>query len=179
MELSIIPECYVDTKVAEILGKSSKKYNHQHGCGDVANLMKKRQNRICLGIVDEDKNKGPEIKYFSEFIICLTENNLILKRHKDFQQFLILICPEIEKWLLNDAIAVNLDPTHEIFGLPLDLKGFRSISKTKDIDRNEGFKRFVKALINNNAPSVTTLQNWLESFKNGTMNELCAVCVQK
>lgn len=145
IELSIIPECYVDTKVAEILGKASRKYNHQHGCGDVANLMKKCQDRICLGIIDEDKNKGPEI----------------------------------EKWLLNDAMAINLDPADEKFRLPPGLKGFRSISKTQDIDRNEGFKRFIKGLINNNAPSVTTLQRWLDLYKSGTINNLCADSSQK
>ena len=36
-ELSIVPECYVDTKTAEIVSQAKRKYNHQHGCGDVAN----------------------------------------------------------------------------------------------------------------------------------------------
>ena len=80
-ELNIIPECYVDTKVAEILGESSKKYNHQHGCGAVANELRKREN-IALGIIDEDAGKGPPASYFSEFEVVKQENNLILKKHK-------------------------------------------------------------------------------------------------
>ncbi|MGN6415999.1 MAG: hypothetical protein ACTHMC_00810 [Pseudobacter sp.] len=110
---------------------------------------------------------------------CYSENNLILKKHKDFQQYLILICPEIEKWLLKDAMVINLDPADEKFGLPPGLKGFRSISKTQDMDRNDGFKRFIKALINNNAPSVSTLQSWLDLYKSGTINNLCSACSQK
>ena len=79
-ELSIVPECYIDTKIAEIIGQASKKYNHQHGCGDVANQLKNRlKDKIALGIIDEDKYKGPAAKYFSEFNIIVTENNLILK----------------------------------------------------------------------------------------------------
>jgi len=66
--LNILPECYVDTKVVEIITYVSKKYNHQHGCGQIANLLKNRlKNNIALGIVDEDKNKGPVSNYFLEF----------------------------------------------------------------------------------------------------------------
>ena len=58
--LNILPECYVDTKVAEIVSRSSEKFNHQHGCGQIAYQLKnKLKNIIALGIIDEDKNKGP------------------------------------------------------------------------------------------------------------------------
>lgn len=169
-ELNIIPECFVDTKVAEIVGMASRKYNHQHGCGDVANRMMRLKDEICLGIIDEDKNKGPRAKYFGEFRTCNNENNLILQRHNSRNQYLILICPEIEKWLFNDAKNVKVDP--EEFGLPLELKGFISKSKTQDIDRNEGFKRFIKTLINQKAPSISTLKCWIEQFKTGEMVKL-------
>ena len=164
IELNIIPECYVDTKVAEIVGQASRKYNHQHGCGDVANRMIKVKDDICLGIIDEDKNKGPRAKYFSEFVLIKEENNLLLKKHKERKQYLILICPEIEQWLMNDAKSVQIDPADDKYDLPSNLKGFTSISKTRDIDRNEGFYRFIKALINKSSPSVTTLKKWMDSF---------------
>lgn len=125
-ELSIIPECYVDTKVAEILGESSKKYNHQHGCGDVANELK-NNDRIALGIIDEDKDKGPAAKYFSEFEVIRMENSLILKKHKSRKQYLILICPEIEKWLMTDAQKVSINPTDDDYKLPNNLKEFKKI----------------------------------------------------
>jgi hypothetical protein len=38
--LNIVPECYADTKVAEILGQRSGRYNHQHGHGNVAKTMR-------------------------------------------------------------------------------------------------------------------------------------------
>ncbi len=169
-ELNIIPECYVDTKVTEIVGRAF--YNHQHGCGDVANRLIKSKDEICLGIIDEDKNKGPRAKYFSEFKIIKEENNLVLKKHKDRKQYLILICPEIEQWLMKDAIAVQIDPTDEKYKLPLDLQGFTSLCKTQDIDENEGFYRFVKALINKNAPSIITLKTWIELFTKNEMDSL-------
>ena len=170
--MNIIPECYVDTKVVEIVGQASRTYNHQHGCGDVANRLIKSKDSVCIGIIDEDKNKGPQAKYFSEFVLVKKENNLLLKKHKDRKQYLILICPEIERWLMHDAEVVQIEPTDEKYALPPNLKGFTSICKTQDIDKNIGFYRFVKALINKNAPSIMTLKSWIEHFKKGELDLL-------
>ncbi len=165
-ESNIVPECYVDTKIAEILGQAKGKYNHQHSNGAVANELQRRfKERIVLGIVDEDKGKGSVPKYFAEFNIVVEENNLILKKHKDRNQYLILVCPEMEKWLLADAEKVNINPSDEEYNLPNKLAGLIRISKEKDIDRNEGFKKFIKALIREKAPSITTLKKWIELFK--------------
>jgi hypothetical protein len=163
--LNIVPECYVDTKIAEILGQA-KKYNHQHGCGDVANELKnKLRNNIALGIIDEDKNKGPQAKYFSEFETMVEENNLILKRHKSRKHYLILICPEVEKWLMTDSQRVNIDPSDGNYKLPGQLKDFVQKTKIQNIEKNEGFKRFIKALVIKKAPSITTLKQWIELFR--------------
>jgi hypothetical protein len=160
--LNIVPECFVDTKVAEILGQA-KRYNHQHGCGDVANELKKKlQNNIALGIIDEDKNKGPAAKYLLEFKSIAEENSLFLKRHPQRNHYLIIICPEIESWLLNNANSVGLNPID--FGLEDNLKGFKQITKIKSIDNNIGFYRFIKELIKKETPGVITLKNWIEAF---------------
>jgi hypothetical protein len=162
-ELNIIPECYVDTKVAEIVGQTSKKYNHQHGCGDVARYLKNNLiNAISLGIVDEDKNKGIIPKYFFEFATINEENNLILKKHKDRKHYLIFICPEIEEWLKENADSVNVDPVN--FNLPLNMRGFKQITKRQNIDNNIDFYRFIKELIKQEAPGLITLKKWIEMF---------------
>jgi hypothetical protein len=156
-ELSIVPECYVDTKVAEIVGQA-RKYNHQHGCGDVANQLKNRlKDNPALGIIDEDKNKGPVPKYFSEFEEIKHENDLILKKHKEKKQYLILVCPEIENWLQKNASTVKLN-------LPANLFDLKQITKRQDIDSNIEFYRFIKDLIKKEAPGIMTLKNWIESF---------------
>lgn len=160
--LNIVPECYVDTKVAEIPGQA-KKYNHQHGCGDVANELKtKLHNKIALGIIDEDKNKGPASKYFSEFNILETKNHLILKKHKERKHYLIVICPEIENWLLTNATRVEIIPAD--YGLVNNLQGLKQLSKIQSIDKNIGFYRFIKKLLRKKAPGITVLKNWIELF---------------
>jgi hypothetical protein len=163
-ELSIVPECYIDTRVAEIAGQAKRGYNHQHGCGDVAKTLSiNLKNMIALGIIDEDKNKGPQAKYFSNFHIIAEKHNLILKKHSDKDQYIIVVCPEIERWLLTDATQIGL--AIEDFGLPADLNGLKEISKTQDINKNQGFYRFIKTLLKNEAPSITTLKHWLALFK--------------
>ncbi|MEO8823072.1 MAG: hypothetical protein ABI366_05810 [Ginsengibacter sp.] len=166
--LNILPECYVDTRVAEIITRSSEKYNHQHGCGQIANLLKRRlKDNVALEIIDEDKNKGPMAKYFHEFENIKSENSLILKKHKYRKQYLILICPEIEKWLLMNANSVHLNLSD--FNLPSELSGFNQITKTQNIDSNSEFYQFIKSLINKNAAGIITLRKWLNDFKNNNL----------
>lgn len=169
--LNILPECYVDTKVAEIITHASEKYNHQHGCGQIANQLKNRlMDNFALGLIDEDKNKGPIAKYFLEFKEIKSENGLILKRHNNKKQYLILICPEIEEWLLMSANSVDVDPANH--NLPQNLKGFKQITKIQNIDKNLEFYQFIKLLIKKGAPGIITLQNWIEGFKSNTIEKI-------
>jgi len=166
--LNIVPECYVDTKLAETLGVATKKYNHQHGHGNVANKMKDAlANQFALGIIDEDTIKVRKAKYLSEFVVVKLENSLILKKHPDKQHYLIIICPQIEQFIFQNAAIVNIQP--ETFGLPNELKGFVHISKAKDIDKNVGFKRFVIEMLRLQASGIVALRLWVEAFLNNKM----------
>lgn len=166
--LNILPECHVDTKVAEIITYASEKYNHQHGCGQIANQLKNRlKDNVALGIIDEDKNKGPIAKYFLEFEEMRSENGLILKKHFNRKQYLILICPEIEEWLLMNADAVNIELS--TYNLPSFLKGFKQTTKAQNIDLHIGFYRFIKSLMNKKSPGIMTLKNWINAFKTNTI----------
>src|SRR5256885_10891836 len=110
--LNIVPECYVDTKLAEILAESSTKFNHQKGHGNVANKMQfALKNRVALGVIDEDTIKVRKAKYFSEFKEIRTENNLILQKHSRRKHYLIIIKPAIEKWLLENAKVSEVVPS--------------------------------------------------------------------
>ena len=73
-------------------------------------------------------------------------------------------------WLLNNATAVNINPAN--YNLPKEMKGFTTLTKRKDIDKNEGFIRFIKHLINSEAPGITTLKNWLVLFNQNKLGIL-------
>lgn len=56
MDLSVIPECYIDTNLAETLVPPQQGYNHQKGCGTVTKVMKENfSDDLAIGIVDKDK----------------------------------------------------------------------------------------------------------------------------
>lgn len=164
---NIIPECNVDTRVIEILGKIKYIAGHKHGKGNVSNELEKAlKNNIALGIVDEDPNKGFEPKYFArQFQESKKENNLLLKTHKSLKQYLIVIRPEIEAWLNQNAISVNVSPDE--YSLPKNLKGFKQLCKSKEIRKNYQFDNFIKSLIQKKAPGIITLKTWIEDFIRG------------
>ena len=159
--LNIVPECYVDTRLAEILTQSSKKFNHQKGHGNVANKMLfDLQNEFALGIIDNDSIKVRKAKYFSNFVSIKNENNLILEKHPYQKHYLIIIDPVIEKWLLNNANAVNVAPKN----LGVQLQDLINFTKQKNIYENNDFTVFIKELIKQQAPGIITLKTWLEKF---------------
>ncbi|MDQ2751971.1 MAG: hypothetical protein M3R72_03015 [Bacteroidota bacterium] len=163
---NIVPECNVDTRIVEVLGRIVC-VGHKHGKGNVSRELEKAlQNNIALGIVDEDANKGPEPKYFAiQFKEIRREHNLVLKKHSSASHFLIIICPEIEKWLNENALTVNLLPTD--YGLPENFTGFIKLCKSKDIRKNFQFDNFIKAMIKEKAPGIVTLKTWIEQFLAG------------
>ncbi len=82
------------------------------------------------------------------------------------------MCQEVEKWLLEDAKKIGINPSALEYRLPQELKGLIKISKIQNIDRNEGFKRFIKTLIREQAPSITTLKKWIALFKADQLHTL-------
>jgi len=163
MSLSIVPECYADTRLAEIL-MQSKRCNHQKNLGQVANTLKNKLKDLpALGIVDDDKGSIP--RYFSEFDLLLQTQDLKLLKHHNRNQYLIIICPAIKQCLLNTAKeeAVNqLD-----FGIKEGLKEFTNLTKSIHLGQSREFTDFVKALVKTEAPSIILLKKWLVDFKDG------------
>ncbi|MEP6466225.1 MAG: hypothetical protein ABJB05_07950 [Parafilimonas sp.] len=159
--LNIVPECYVDTRLAEILAQSSKQIFHQKGHGQVANKMLfKLKDQFALGIIDKDTIKVRKSRYFSEFNDIRKENSLILQKHFKLSHYLIIIDPAIEKWLLQNAEVSNIAPDN----LGNNLKDLLSFTKRQHIHRNIYFTEFIIKLINNHAPGIITLKTWIEKF---------------
>ena len=65
MDLHIIPECYIDTKLIKALVPPQTRYNHQKGCSTVAKVMQEKfVNDFAIGIIDRDKQ---ELAYAEAF----------------------------------------------------------------------------------------------------------------
>jgi hypothetical protein len=168
IELSIMPECYIDTKLIKILVPPKERYNHQKGCTTITNLMQKQlKDSFAVGIVDRDKK---ELAYAKEFdLLCEVPQSLQLYRHKNLQKhhYLIFIIPAMEKWILENSLSANLQIVD--FGLPNSLNELRAITKTAKSEENnqyaKNFNQLFQTLKIANPLSIAVLSFWLTELK--------------
>jgi hypothetical protein len=167
MDMHIIPECYIDTKLCKALAPPTTRYNHQKGCPNVAKVMKEKlANDFALGIVDKDKI---ELAYFQEFnLVVELPGGIQLCRHRaESHHYLIFIRPTMEKWIL--ACADDSGISTEDFGLPADFKQLLKITKTSKSENEDpfssNFRDLFRAFKKSNSSSITILTFWIQYLK--------------
>ena len=163
----IIPECYIDSCLVEVLLVADKDYvNHHKGNGKVAKEMKENfEKDFCLGIIDEDKEP---LDYLKEFKAKKTTEYLVLWEHNNKKHFIIQIRPVVEKWFLRVCSENEIHLTD--FYLPSDLKALLKITKSVGSRRDERFVKLFKQMKNKNCHPVTELKNWIEFLKENKHN---------
>lgn len=172
MDLHVIPECYIDTKLIEALCPPRRFYNHQKGCFTVMNTMrsKKLADDFAVAIVDEDKKVVEYSKEFHE--VANLNNQLKLLKHPAKNHFIIYICPAAETWMLTIAKQENIDI--ESFGLPKDLKRLTAITKTSKSENKDPYssnlRDLFKALKRSDSDVVKTLTFWINHLKANPYN---------
>jgi hypothetical protein len=166
MDLSIIPECYIDTNLIETL-VPDKGYNHQKGCGTVTRVMKERfSDSFALAIIDKDKKEVDYLNEFSE--ICNSNGLLYLHQHKSRPHYIIQICPAIERFILtsSDSAGISLGD----FNLPNDLDSLKKLSKTITSKNDNRFKGLFKALLKSDVEEIRLLKAWVVYLKSNKYN---------
>ena len=163
MDLSIVPECFVDTNLIETLvPPTGKGYNHQKGCGTVGRTMQKGlANEFALGIIDKDKK---ELDYLKEFDEVINKGSLVLHKHKAKHHYFIQIQPAVERFILAAATSVGISV--EDYELPADLENFKKETKTEQSKKDPRFKKLFKAIKMRGATDFITLSCWVEYLKN-------------
>ena len=144
MDLSIIPECYIDTNLVETLVPPTKGYNHQKGCGTVTSVMKdKFKDSFAVGIIDKDKQ---QVDYLNEFTLINEFNNtLFLYKHNAKHHYIIQISPALERFLIAGAASANISLAD--YDLPLEFDRFKKISKSINSKEDPRFKKLIKSII--------------------------------
>lgn len=166
MDQHVIPECYIDTRLVKALVPPLMRYNHQHGCSNVAKQMQEKlEGDFALGIIDKDKKA---LKYLDECqLVCEQDGFLQLLKHQTQNHFLIIIRPAMEKWILNTAKSSGLSLPD--FGLPADLDKLCDLTKTAKGDKEDPnvqkFGSLFRALRQSNPPSITILKFWITYLK--------------
>jgi hypothetical protein len=153
MDLSVLPECYVDTCLIETLVPPKTHYNHQKGTGTVAKKMKEHfHDRFAVGIVDKDKRK---LHYLEEFALILSKDDIELYKHKQKHHYLILINPAIERFILKNAAAAGLSlPDYD---LPEALDELRKVSKSVNSKNDPRFKLLFGEMLKNKPSEILLL----------------------
>lgn len=161
MDLSIIPECCIDTNLVETLVPPRKGYNHQKGCGTVTKVMKEHfADSFAVGIIDKDKK---ELDYLKEFSIIITKGNLELQKHNNRNHFIIRISPAMESFLLLNVAVAGI--SLEDFDLPSEFEQFKKVTKMVNSKKDSRFKNLFKTMKKQNLTDFELLTNWLTYLK--------------
>jgi hypothetical protein len=163
----IIPECYVDSCLIEVLLVADKDFvNHHKGNGKVAKeMMDNFSDGFCIGVIDEDKEPLDYLKFFDE---KKTTDFLKLWKHKQKHHYIIQIRPVIEKWFLRICRENEIDLSE--FNLSMDIKSLLKVSKSVNSRKDERFIKLFKQMKNKNCQPVIDLKNWLEFLKANKYN---------
>ena len=140
----IVPECYIDTNLAEYL-LDSRGVNHQKGCNAVAKKMMESnlKDQFSIGIIDNDKRQHSYVGEFTE--IAHTQHVALLK-HKTRPHYFIRISPAMDQFILDCVTEQGIDLQN--YGLPSELEAFTKITKDVKAKNDHRFKSLFMALDN-------------------------------
>ncbi len=166
MDLHVIPECYIDTKLLKVAVPPKGRYNHQKGCPNVVKLMQEKlHSDFALGIVDKDKII---LKYVSDFdLVVDVPERLQLLKHPTRHHYLIFICPAPEKWMIAAPEEAGLSLTD--FGLPHDFDKLSKITKTSKSENGDpysaNFQQLFKEIRRKEPRHWMVLSFWINYLK--------------
>ena len=163
----IIPECYIDSCLIEVLLVADRDYvNHHKGNGKVALEMRDNfKDDFCVGIIDEDRKPLDYLKLFES---KKETNFLRLWKHKEQHQYIIQVRPVIEKWVIRicEENQINLND----FDLPTELRSLLKITKSIGSRKDERLINLFKEMKRKNCEPVIELKSWLEFLKINKQN---------
>jgi len=111
----IFLECEPDKALVKGLGIPRKEIKHMFSKGNVCNRLEKTKNS--KGLVDEDP-LNPQPSYIGKLKFLSRGHGIKLLVDEKNQNYLIVLCPRLEDWVLNVAKQASIDVlTH---GLPND-----------------------------------------------------------
>ena len=161
--IQLVPECYAETAMVRELFANQDYLNHAEGISRVNYILEQEDiaNYCNVGFVDNDKKNTP--RYFDEFNEIERSGNVIFKQHPQSNDYLIIVNPAIERFLLEQLQHINKTPVD--FDLPDDFKGFRKKLKSNRIESNEGYIKMIRELITKKAPGIVFIMEKVNSLR--------------
>ena len=109
----ILVECNPDEALVNFLGIKKKEIIHGNGKSGICKKLKSKEN--IKGLVDEDP-LSPQPKYIEGLKLIEKNHNIKLLYDNDKHNFLIVLCPRLEEWILKAAKEAGVDISD--YGLP-------------------------------------------------------------
>lgn len=152
----IVVECYLDEYLIRSLGFPKKHIKHQSGKGKVIRSLRKLQGKI--GIIDEDPDSSQPSDLKNYDNIQQTENLRLLKKKTSKNQYLIVISPYLEGWIVKRANHNQIDMNK--YGLESDA---RSLHNIPHIEEKTNFQNFLRQLISIDE-EIKVLHEWVSKY---------------
>ena len=131
----IYVECKPDFKLVEVLGIPKKKIKHVAGKGNVCRVLKKKGNSV--GMVDEDPD-CPQPSYLKDLQMVEESHGIKLLSDNRSHNLLILLCPNLEAWILEAAKEVGVDVCN--YNLPNNASELHEVINI-NVEKLEGLLR--------------------------------------
>ena len=164
----IMPECYIDSTLVQVLLNAD--VNHKHSCTEVSKAMDKGyyNDKFAVGIIDNDKRKLSYIE--NGFVKIGQTENLTFLKHRNKQQYVIKVGKKhkaMETFIKANVEAIGMKM--EDFGLSSDIK--KLITQTKDRVTTQKDPRIIKLCKTMcHSPEVAILQNVLSYLTRNRYN---------
>jgi len=165
-DLQILPECYIDTTLAETLSFPQRGYKHVKGCNKVLSEMAKKSKNAVFGIIDDDKCVPASFQSFA--LLKKHNENLAIYKHNEKPHYIVKISKAAEDFILKNAEKCGISMAD--YYLPDNLSDL--IKQTKDITvkNNPDLKRLFSAIKKNEISDFHKLAQWIELFKANPYN---------
>jgi hypothetical protein len=140
-DLSVIPECYVDTNlISSLLGGIG--VNHQKGCTRVTGVMEKQlADRFAVGVIDADKVTPG---YLAKFRKMAGLQHLSVYKSNERPHYIITIHKAVEDFILDEAHKASISLS--AYNLPDTLDALKKLTKKVGSDKDDRFKALFKVL---------------------------------
>jgi len=149
----IFLEYYPDKALIKAIGIPKKEIVHAFSKGNVCKKLEKVKR--CWGLVDKDPSSA-QPTYMARLKSHTNEGNIELLYDEQNKNYLIVLYPELEDWILESAKEVEVNPTN--FGLP---NGSNELKKVVN-NRLRQFENLIHDIIRKKGKRIITLEGFLK-----------------
>ena len=149
-----MPECHADTALVRYLLNDDPRIDHASGMSSVGVTMREAPaDSILIGFVDDDKRVPP---YFDDFELISTSHNVLYKKKRNQERYLIVLHKAVETFLIWNAEETQVDLA--LFGFEKDVKRLGRKLKSVQMDTSPEYQALLKELDQKNAPGLVRIR---------------------